>query len=323
MRYIPETSSFALASDEGLGRPTRSTNVEIEDTQLSEELPSEPPSVQMQDELLIACNPVGQMASSQFPYLDFLSGLAHWRNTDETSTNIMPDRPNSACQCCCHTVKNDSYNTSSNFTGLPTPPISRASSDEHTVLLQHHQIATLNQQNYANYQIGKKLDSSSILCSQHPIFGNDYRTLDQDGTYNESTRRSPVYRFQEATNEESAQTGPWTKQEDQELMQGVCRHFEESPDLPIPWTRLGRGLSRVRTGAQCQAHYTESLDPTVLRGRWTAPLDDALLHLAHIHRNSWTKVSAGLVGKTQRQCRSRWLALQKRHRNLENLLPTL
>ncbi|ORY85567.1 hypothetical protein BCR37DRAFT_391339 [Protomyces lactucae-debilis] len=110
--------------------------------------------------------------------------------------------------------------------------------------------------------------------------------------------------------------GSWTREESNELMVLVDGFKQVEPNNAIPWTRIGRQLRHPRTGAQCHAHYTEALDPKILKGRWNAELDAELLRLAVVHDNSWVKISAELPNKTQRQCRSRWVALlRKRERD--------
>jgi hypothetical protein len=106
--------------------------------------------------------------------------------------------------------------------------------------------------------------------------------------------------------------GSWTREESAELMALVDGFKQVEPDNTIPWTRIGRQLRHPRTGAQCHAHYTEALDPKILKGRWNAELDAELIRLAALHDNSWVKVSADLPNKTQRQCRSRWVALLRK-----------
>ncbi|ORY85558.1 hypothetical protein BCR37DRAFT_241807 [Protomyces lactucae-debilis] len=106
--------------------------------------------------------------------------------------------------------------------------------------------------------------------------------------------------------------GVWTKQDDAELLALIHAHLAKDDEEPIPWAIIGRGLGAPRSGQQCQAHWSEALDPKVVRGRWTPTLDKQLLHLTAYFEKKWARISEQIPGKTQRQCRSRWFALQSK-----------
>jgi hypothetical protein len=110
--------------------------------------------------------------------------------------------------------------------------------------------------------------------------------------------------------------GLWTKQDDSELRALITAHLAKHEDEPIPWSVIGRSLQAPRSGQQCQAHWTEALDPKVMRGRWTPALDKQLLQLTVFFQKKWARISEQIPGKTQRQCRSRWFALQSKAEKL-------
>ncbi|KAG0225304.1 hypothetical protein BGW41_004739 [Actinomortierella wolfii] len=64
-----------------------------------------------------------------------------------------------------------------------------------------------------------------------------------------------------------------------------------------------------RLGVQAQARWAEALDPRVRREPWS-PIEDSLLRRAVDEcAKCWIKISEWMPGRTQRQCRTRWVQL--------------
>ncbi|KAJ3320295.1 hypothetical protein HDU76_000344 [Blyttiomyces sp. JEL0837] len=82
-------------------------------------------------------------------------------------------------------------------------------------------------------------------------------------------------------------------------------------DSDLNWQWIS---SRIpgRTGVQCIARYQEALDPTVKKGKWSREEDILLRKGMELHGRCWVKVAEGIVGRTQRQCRTRWLQLKEK-----------
>ncbi|KAF9579823.1 hypothetical protein BGW38_003757 [Lunasporangiospora selenospora] len=64
-----------------------------------------------------------------------------------------------------------------------------------------------------------------------------------------------------------------------------------------------------RKPAQAQAHWTEALNPGVLRGGWSIAEEWALKQEFENLGPCWIAISDRIQGRTQRQCRSRWIRL--------------
>ena len=107
----------------------------------------------------------------------------------------------------------------------------------------------------------------------------------------------------------------WQKLEDLRIVQSKQRVDEEQAkgilydSLTAFWSRVALGVPG-RTAAQCQARYNESLDPQVIKGQWTQEeiqkLKDGVIQFGQ----SWCKIGLHVVqGRTQRQCRGRFLSL--------------
>ncbi|RUS31594.1 hypothetical protein BC938DRAFT_477489, partial [Jimgerdemannia flammicorona] len=109
--------------------------------------------------------------------------------------------------------------------------------------------------------------------------------------------------------------GRWTHHEDAVLKNAVYE-FSNIPDgeggyQPIPWNRIAQRIPN-RTGIQCQARWTEALDPSVKKGKWS-PDEDVILR-AGVERygRCWIRIAEMIEGRTQRQCRTRWVQLKSK-----------
>lgn len=67
---------------------------------------------------------------------------------------------------------------------------------------------------------------------------------------------------------------------------------------PIPWNRIAERIPN-RTGIQCQARWTEALDPSVRKGKWSEA-EDALLR-AGVDKfgRCWIRIAETVPGRTQ------------------------
>lgn len=122
----------------------------------------------------------------------------------------------------------------------------------------------------------------------------------------------------EASNDEQkARNGPphgeptnrhrhWTVEDDDCLRRAV--EMAKQAQAGIQWTAIAIQLNR--SGVQCQARWSEVLDPSIKKGRWSASEDSSLVSLHNKHGSSWNKIAERMRVRTQRQCRSRWMQLQ-------------
>lgn len=121
--------------------------------------------------------------------------------------------------------------------------------------------------------------------------------------------------------------GKWEAEEDRILLSAVEKwkadhppqtpSYDDSDDEEretIPWGLIASMLPRRRTGIQCQARWSEALDPTVRKGKWTAEEDEMLFKGVSEHGQCWIKVASKVRGRTQRQIRTRWMQIRGRDR---------
>ncbi|KAF9164340.1 hypothetical protein DFQ26_001586 [Actinomortierella ambigua] len=100
---------------------------------------------------------------------------------------------------------------------------------------------------------------------------------------------------------------------DQRQHQIGLRHPISTPTI----TTTAKGPLGHRLGIQAQARWAEALDPRVRRGPWSA-VEDALLERAVQECSKcWIKISEWMPGRTQRQCRTRWVQLTVKAERIE------
>jgi hypothetical protein len=102
--------------------------------------------------------------------------------------------------------------------------------------------------------------------------------------------------------------GRWTYDEDVVLSQ-LVRDWTATREGKINWNTIASQLPRLRSGTQAQARYTETLDPSIKKGWWTPEEIVALQAAIERFGTCWRQVAQEVPGRTQRQCRMRYLAL--------------
>jgi myb proto-oncogene protein len=94
--------------------------------------------------------------------------------------------------------------------------------------------------------------------------------------------------------------GKWTTEEDAKLTGAV-------KELGKNWARVA-ALVPDRTNRQCRHRWVACLDPIINSGKWTvqeiAKLTDAVTEHGG---NNWAAVAVMVPGRTNRQCRQRWV----------------
>ncbi|KFH67339.1 hypothetical protein MVEG_06073 [Podila verticillata NRRL 6337] len=76
-----------------------------------------------------------------------------------------------------------------------------------------------------------------------------------------------------------------------------------------PWGLIVKSIDG-RSGIQAQARWSEALDPQVRRGKWSLREDRLLFEGVEKHARCWIRIADGIPGRTQRQCRTRWVQLR-------------
>ncbi|KAI9220386.1 hypothetical protein BC828DRAFT_340455, partial [Blastocladiella britannica] len=100
----------------------------------------------------------------------------------------------------------------------------------------------------------------------------------------------------------------WTKDEDNLLTQAVYLHGHPSPR----WEAVAQVVG-TRDFKQCLQRW-KALDPAMRRGRFTAAEDEALDHAHEQFGDRWSEVAAVVVGRSDMQCRERYVNQQAEER---------
>ena len=105
--------------------------------------------------------------------------------------------------------------------------------------------------------------------------------------------------------DEKRRRGPWTPEEDQDLL-SVVGELRASDS--VDWSKA---TISTRTSKQCHHRYRLRFDPTVKRGPWTAEEDELLLKLHDAHGRVWVKISTFIEGRPEWSCKSRFHSLRR------------
>ncbi|CAG8515909.1 2445_t:CDS:2 [Diversispora eburnea] len=96
--------------------------------------------------------------------------------------------------------------------------------------------------------------------------------------------------------------GRWTAQEDSTLTETVQQYLNaidsQGNPQPLPWNKVSKRIPQ-RTGAQCQARWTEALDPNIKKGKWSPSEDEILKDGVKIYGRCWIRIAEMIEGRTQ------------------------
>jgi hypothetical protein len=98
----------------------------------------------------------------------------------------------------------------------------------------------------------------------------------------------------------ASRDGSWKAVEDAKLTEAVNKHGKK-------WVSVAAMVSG-RTNIQCRQRWVDVLDPTNgNKAKWTPEEDAKLTEAVKQHGNLWVVVAALVIGRTDKQCRQRWI----------------
>ncbi|CAJ0751304.1 5627_t:CDS:2 [Entrophospora sp. SA101] len=96
--------------------------------------------------------------------------------------------------------------------------------------------------------------------------------------------------------------GRWTPEEDSLLKEAVGEYLNlldsDGHPQPIPWNKIAQRIPH-RTGIQCQARWSEALDPSVRKGKWSPDEDEILKDGVRRYGRCWIRIAELIDGRTQ------------------------
>jgi hypothetical protein len=95
--------------------------------------------------------------------------------------------------------------------------------------------------------------------------------------------------------------GNWKGEEDAKLTEAVKKHGNN-------WVAIA-ALVHGRTSEECHGRWVGTLDPANFwgKGKWTLAEDAKLIGAMKIYGNNWVEVATLVPGRTNVQCRERWI----------------
>lgn len=97
----------------------------------------------------------------------------------------------------------------------------------------------------------------------------------------------------------------WTTEEDERLMEAVRVMGAKN------WNAIAKMVG-TKNGDQCNQHWHRVLNPRISRKPWTREEDATLKSLVTKYgQSSWKKIAEHVEGRTDIQCRHRWLMLKR------------
>jgi len=121
------------------------------------------------------------------------------------------------------------------------------------------------------------------------------------------------WEFSAVEHEEQPQTrkGPWTVQEDMQLIRYISLHGEGR------WPYLAKAAGLKRTGKSCRLRWINYLRPDLKRSKITPEEERLIIKLHGRWGNRWSRIAQNLPGRTDNEIKNYWRSRIKKRMNLQ------
>lgn len=119
------------------------------------------------------------------------------------------------------------------------------------------------------------------------------------------------WEFSVVENEEASETrkGPWTVQEDMQLVRYITLHGEGR------WPFVAKASGLKRTGKSCRLRWINYLRPDLKRSKITAEEESLIIELHNSWGNRWSRIAQSLPGRTDNEIKNYWRTRMKKNLN--------